>query len=419
MPDRKSPPPFVKSTSFELIEPITHSLPNGVNILFIPGGNQDVIKIEVVAKAGRWNEKVRGAAQFTGNLLNKGTSSKNSFQIAQIFDQYGAHIEIHPGMDYISATIYSLNSFIEPVLDLFFEVLTDPSFPEKEIEQVKTIAIQNLKVNHEKTSFLASKLFRKKLFGENHPYGYELEENDLNSIKRDDLLTHYRAWLSDIVIFVSGKIDSKTETLISKRFSAFTKATTHSNGIAAKGWAKFHEQVEKEGSVQASIRAGRDSLMRDHVDYPEVIFVTHLLGGYFGSRLMKNIREEKGLTYGIYSSIHPLQHASYLVIGADVNKENVGLTISEIRKEIKLLYTEQVGHDELTTAKNHFIGSLQSEITTPFAHADKIKTIYLSNLPKDYYKNIIGRINSITPERIIEIAEKYLNTESISDVAVG
>jgi zinc protease len=419
MPDRKSPPPFVKSTSFELIKPDQHQLPNGVELLFVPGGNQDVIKIEVVVKAGRWEEKSRGAAQFVGNLLNKGTRTKSSFQIAQIFDQYGAHIEIHPGLDFISLSVYSLITFLEPVLDLFFEVLTDAVFPEKELAQLKTIAIQNLKVNNEKTSFLASKLFRKNLFGESHPYGYELEEGDLAAIEQGQLRKHYESFFGNIVVFISGKINRQTETLINNKFGQFRGYNTNSNGITSTISGDFHQYMEKEGSVQATIRAGRASIQREHADYAYAIFVSHLLGGYFGSRLMKNIREEKGLTYGIYASLHPLQHASYLVIGADVNKENIALTMDEIKKEMRLLYTERVSDDELSTAKNHFIGSLQSEITTPFAHADKIKTLYLSKLPEDYYQKIILQINGITAEQIIETAEKYFNAESISDVAVG
>lgn len=159
--------------------------------------------------------------------------------------------------------------------------------------------------------------------------------------------------------------------------------------------------------------------MRGQKDYAEAIFVTHILGGYFGSRLMKNIREEKGLTYGIYAAIHPLQKDSYFVIGADVNKENLNLTMDEIRKELKILRTEKISADELHTAKNHFIGSLQSEITTPFAHADKNKSIVLGNLPQDFYHQMILTIDSITPEKIMEISEVHFHEDALSTVSVG
>ena len=164
---------------------------------------------------------------------------------------------------------------------------------------------------------------------------------------------------------------------------------------------------------------GGRSILHSHPDYVPVIFVSHILGGYFGSRLMKNIREEKGLTYGISASIHSLKNDSYLVIGADVNKENVNLTFEEIRKELKILRTTNISFSELETTRNHFIGSLQSEITTPFAHADKIKTIKLFDLSPDYYQQMIIRIEKITPAEIIEISEMYFDESAFYEVAVG
>jgi predicted Zn-dependent peptidase len=150
-----------------------------------------------------------------------------------------------------------------------------------------------------------------------------------------------------------------------------------------------------------------------------VLFVSHILGGYFGSRLMKNIREEKGLTYGISASIHGLRYDSYLVIGADVNKENVALTFDEIRKELKTLRTNNITPDELETTRNHFIGSLQSEITTPFAHADKIKTIKLFDLAPDHYQSMISRIENLNASNIIEISEQYFDENTFFEVGVG
>jgi predicted Zn-dependent peptidase len=149
--------------------------------------------------------------------------------------------------------------------------------------------------------------------------------------------------------------------------------------------------VEKEGSVQSSIRIGKKIIGRSHSDYASVLFLNHILGGYFGSRLMKNIREDKGLSYGISSSLHTMAKGNHLVIGADVNRENLNLTFDEIGKELKRLRTERVDTAELDTARNHFIGSLQLEITTSFAHADKVKNLLVFNLPENFYQNLIPR----------------------------
>ena len=419
MIDRKTPPPFVHTTSFDLIQPARKRLPNGVSLFLVPGGSQEVIKIELILRAGRWYESHTGASHFSANLLTKGTRSKTSFQIAQVFDQYGAHVDLNPGLDFVSVSLYGLTRYLRPVLDLLVEILTGPEFPEKELEQSKSIFIQNLRVNEEKTSFLASKAFRRKIFGQDHPYGKELEENDVKMLGKKDLIAHYNAYYKNITVFVSGKIDQDSQTIITDALSRLQTSDPEPVKNSPSATQPFHQHIPKEGSVQTSIRAGKKSLLISDSDYTRAVFVSHILGGYFGSRLMKNIREEKGLTYGIYASLHPLQHDSYLVIGTDVNKENVELTLDEIRKELKILRTEPVGNEELDITKNHFIGSLQAEITTPFAHADKLKTIELYGLSPDFYQHMISIVDGITTDDILEVSNKYFHEDSLNEVSVG
>lgn len=419
MLDRKIAPPFVKTTFFELIEPEALTLRNGIEMFFVPGGFQDVLKIEIILEAGRWFETQRGAAYFTAHLLSKGTRQKNSFEIAEILDRYGAHLEISPGLDFVSISLYSLNRNLSPVLNVLIEILTEPTFSEKEFDQARTLFIQNLKVNNEKTSFVCSKIFRKNLFGETHPYGSEMEEADANSLQTDDLRKHFTSFFSSLKIFISGKIDAEDKTLITNAFTPLAPAKNPPLVTRIIQANPEHQYVEKKDSVQSSVRIGRRSILRAHPDYVPVLFVSHILGGYFGSRLMKNIREEKGLTYGISASIQALKHDSFLVIGADVNKENVDLTFEEIRKELRLLRTTKISSDELETTRNHFIGSLQSEITTPFAHADKIKTIQLFDLVGDHYQKMILRIEAMDATDIIKISEQYFDESAFFQVAVG
>jgi predicted Zn-dependent peptidase len=292
-------------------------------------------------------------------------------------------------------------------------------FPEKEIDQAKSIYLENLKVNEEKISFLASKYFRKQLFGGTHPYGKELEEADVKKLTSDDLRNHFSKCLLKPVIFASGKIDAANAKLIRDTFASWPAGTNADRSFPFIEPTIERNLIEKEESVQSSIRLGRLSVQRQHSDYSKVIFVSHILGGYFGSRLMKNIREEKGLTYGIYSSVNPLKRSSYVVIGADVNKENINLTFDEIRKELHRLRTEPISTEELDTARNHFIGSLQSEINNPFAHADKIKTLYLFDLPSTYYQHMIHVIAGITQDHIQEISALYFNEEKFLELSVG
>ena len=419
MLDRTIAPPYLKTSSFNLITPEEKRLPNGIEVFFIPGGSQEVLKIELVFQSGRWFEEKLAAAYFTAQLLSKGTKDKSSFEIARIFDQYGAHLEISPGHDFVSVSLYALNKKLAPVLQLLMEILSTPVFPKKEFAQARDVFVQNLKINNEKTSFVASQVFRKKLFGKHHPYGAEVEERDVRALHVSDFENHFAKYFHSPQIFVSGRINPSNAALMLEQFQALRSATTSTSaehGISEDG---KYEYVKKPESVQSSVRIGKHSLLRSHPDYVPLLFVSHVLGGYFGSRLMKNIREDKGLTYGISASVHAQKHAAYVIIGADVNKANVDFTFDEIHKELKILRTEPISSDELETTRNHFIGSLQSEITTPFAHAEKIKTIKLFRLESDHYQKMIRRVDAITAAEIAETSENYLHEDSFVRVAIG
>jgi predicted Zn-dependent peptidase len=419
MLDRTTAPPFNRTTSLQLIQPHKEILKGGAETYFILGGTQEVSKIEIIFPAGRWFEKKWGAAYFTGNLLSKGTRQKSSYQIAHLLDLYGAHLDIQPGLDYVSVSLYMLNKNFEAAILLLHELLTESVLPETELDLLKSIYLQNLKINYEKTSFLASRMFRRNLFGENHPYGREVEESDLESITKDVVAAHYREQFGKATLFVSGKVSERNMQLVTKTFASFGMNVVNPNNFDNNGRAHTRHVTHKEGSVQSSIRIGKKFISRLHQDYPDTLFLNHILGGYFGSRLMKNIREEKGLSYGISSSLHAFKNDSYLVIGADVNRENLDISFSEIGNELKRLRTEKVDDEELNVARNHFIGSLQLEITTSFAHADKIKNIVLFNLAGDHYQKMIDRVEALDAEDILRTANLYFVEDSFLEIAIG
>ncbi len=419
MLDRSIAPAFNRSTSFELLTPEKIVLKDGAEAYFIHGGDQDVSKIEFLFLAGRWYEKSFGAAYFTANLLTKGTNSKSSFEIAELFDRYGAHVEISPGLDFITVSIYSLNKNLEQVLKLLLELFQHATFPDKELDQLKSIYLQNFKVNQAKTSFEASKRIRKNIFGNTHPYGKELEPSDIERISRQDLVDHFNAHFTSATLFAAGKLTEANQRLIASMFSGFAKNTLQRIDFEPDVQEPKREIIQKENSFQSSLRIAKKSIGRPHTDYPKLLFVTHLLGGYFGSRLMKNIREEKGLTYGIHASLHTLKNDSFLTIGADVNKENIELTFSEVKKEMQRLCSEPINREELDMARNHFIGGLQLEMTTAFAHIDKLKSIYLFNLAPLHYQHIINQVDGVESADIQAIAQKYLTPDSFFEVAVG
>ncbi len=418
MLDRTFAPPFQRSTVLSLLKPMLLPLPNGAQLYILRGGTQEVMRLELIVPAGKWYEPFNGIAHFTANQLDKGTKTKSSYQIASVFDAYGAHVEITPGNDFITVIVYTLTNKVKEVFPLVAELLHEAVFPEQELAIAKDITLQNLKVNEEKTSYLAGKYFRKALF-ENHPYGNELELADIESIQTEDLRKYHNHRFQNFTLIASGNISDSVTHYLVDLFGMLPVSTSAQEPLHRVTTNPSRQYIQKEGSVQSTIRYGMRTINRKHADFFELLFATHILGGYFGSRLMKNIREEKGLTYGIFASLHPLRNDAFFVIGADVNRENRELTLNEITVELKRLSSEPIGADELTNARNHFIGSLQAEMTTAFAHADKYKTILLNQLPANYYQQMIDRVDAITAEDVIQTATRYFKAEDFTEVSVG
>jgi len=415
MLDRTVAPAFIKSNTFEL-PGFQESDVNGIPLFIVPEVHQDVLKIEFMFQSGKRHEPKGGMSHFTSNMLEKGTRRLNSSELAEAFDHMGAHIEISAGYDDCAVSVYALRKNWKEVAELFAEMISTPSFDDEELQLMKDIFLQNLNINKEKTSFLASQLIRKNIFGD-HPYGTSLEEKDVVALHSDALKAFHTSHFRPAAIFVTTHPSVTAEEII-KRFSLFVAAPPDNMQLPDVVPGKKVEHITKEG-VQTSLRLGKRSLNRKDEFYPDLLLFNHILGGYFGSRLMKNIREEKGLTYGIYSSINPFRHDSFFAIGADVNKDNRDVALEEIRKEMKRMRTEAVDSTELEIARNHFLGSLQSEVANPFSVTDKIKNIHLNDLSKNYYPQLFKRINALTAKDLLRVGEQYVHEDAMFIATVG
>jgi predicted Zn-dependent peptidase len=417
-PDRTTPPPFNKNFSFQLVEPAIHSLPSGLPIFVLRGGQQEIIKLELILDAGRWREPAPGHSYFAAHLIQKGTRKKSSLEIATAIEQLGAHLEAEPGNDYVALSLHTLASKFERALDLLVEILIEPVFPQRELDHLKATYLQTLAVNNEKTSYVASRLFRKALFGEAHPYGREVTEPDVEKIQRERLEEYHQKQFKSHALFASGYLTDADVTKINDHFAALDFG--QSSDLLRVATSESRRILEaRTTSLQTSIRVGRRTIHRSHEDFPLLLLLNHVLGGFFGSRLMKNIREEKGLTYGIHSSVYALAHDAYLVIGSDVIKESREVAFEEIMKEMGRLRNEPINEEELDQARFHFLGSLASDLSTIFAHAEKAKTRFLDNLPSEYYSRLIHTIRNAQPDQLMEMACKHFPEEGWIEVAVG
>jgi predicted Zn-dependent peptidase len=420
MIDRRSAPPHAEIKSIQLPQAINISLANGFPLTILNGVSQEVIKIDVVFTASKWNEPAIGLAHLTASMLEKGTSKMNAFQIADFFERYGASVEISSGFDFTTLSLYTPAKNLTQILPLFILLFTEPEFPESELIILKNLLIQNLSINNEKTSYVASKVFRQELFGKSHPYGSTIEEDHLKKLSSDNLKEFFKTHFKPAHVFVTGNVSPSIQKIINAELSVVNATHTKVNEKKSEDInSSAHKvHIEKKDSTQTSIRIGCRTINRSHPEYPGFILLNHILGGYFGSRLMKNIREEKGLTYGIYSSINALKKDAYLVIGADVNKNNKELAILEIKNELNKLASINIDEGEFKIAKNHLLGSLQLELASPFAVIEKIKIIQFYNLPSEFYSDLFKQIHSTSPGDLTHLTKKYL-TESLLEVSVG
>lgn len=419
MLDRKSAPPFSALTNFQLPAPGVTQLSNGCNLVHLDTVKQDVIKIELLFKAGKWFEPAPGVSHFTAQLLDKGIPGKSAYQIATWFDLFGASVEINAGLDFTSVSLYALASNVHETLPLFFRLLTEPTFSEDELAKSKAIFIQNLKLNLEKNSFVAGRNIRRNIFGEFHPYGATLDEVHVGAISSSSLSQYFSKRFSPYEVYVTGPLSESTGNQLKEMLSHLKSDDTSTQINLSINNLELSEHTEKEESIQTSIRIGKRSINRTHAHYPQFILLNHILGGYFGSRLMKNLREEKGLTYGIHSSVSTFANDSVFMVGTDVNKQDRTLAIDEIKKEIEALCSTLVTDNELALARNHLLGGIQLDAANPFSIMDKIKMLRTYKLSADYYNSLFSNIMETNSQALKNLAIKHLNPETVHIVSVG
>ena len=420
MLDRKIAPPFKRVANIAIPQAKRTCLDNGIPLYYIEAGKQPVVRLEFIFKAGAWYEDSKGASYFAAKMLSEGTQQKSSAQISYEVEKFGAYLDFNPTLDYSIVTLECLSKHLNNLLPLLHEILRQPTFPEDELVTLKNIKAQQTRVQNEKSSFLASKKFREAIFGEAHPYGKDLSLEDIDKLTRDDVRSFYDQYYTlPFEILISGLPDSGFIADINKIFgqTVLQKAAADPTYISQP--ISSPTIIEKEANLQSSIRVGKKLLTKEHPDYVKLLVVNEILGGYFGSRLMKNIREDKGYTYGISSALVPLRNDGYFIIGTDVNKENTRNTLQEIYKEIEVLQTTLISDDELNTVRSFMIGSFLSEINTPFALSDKFKGVHLYGLGYDFYDSYLQTVNNITSTEIRDLAQQYLQRDTFSEVIVG
>jgi zinc protease len=402
-------------------EAVISTLDNGLRIYEIHSGEEKVLKLEMIFPSRAQTRDQLLMAMAAHQLIDAGTPRMDAAAIAESFDYYGAYLKTEAGPDFKSISLYCLSKFFPDTLPLLREILLEANFPDHEVLNWKTRSIQNYRVNCDKVSWLSRTFFNEKIF-EGHIYGFSPKDEDYEKVNPQNIRDFFSHGydFGNAVIILAGNYDTGTVTLLNKIFGQDpvpVPEPSTTNAVFSSSPGKF--RVDKPNALQAGIRVGKKMFGKQHPDYLGMSIVNTILGGYFGSRLMSNIREDKGYTYGIGSGIMPLLGTGSFFISTEVGKEVCEAALNEIYKELEKLTKEPVSNDELTLVRNYLAGSFQRSIDGPFAQAERFKGLILYGLNTSYLYEYLELLKTITPLKVMELANKHLQPNTMTEVVAG
>ncbi len=425
MINRTIAPPIQPAEGIKMPQPDIHHFPNGTTLLVVNSGDVDVCRVDLIFNAGSRYQSKKLIASASLSLMSEGTKRYTSQQISEHFDYLGSFISINTDKDFARVSAYSLTKFLPQTLQMLEEVVKSPSFPQSELDVWARRGKQSLTVEMDKTSTLARIEFFKSLFGQEHPYGAYALPADYDLLDQSELVNFHQLILGSqgATIILSGRVGDDQIREVQKYFGESvwgSSVNPDTSNVDMVNERKEKVFVVKQGAIQSALRVGRVLFNRSHPDYPDLAIVNTILGGYFGSRLMKNIREEKGFTYGIGSYLLSFRDSGALVIATEVGTGYTKQTLQEIKNEIYRLQTEPVQLDELTRVRSYLLGEALRSFNGPFAIADNmLSLLYYNGLDFDFYTRVIDSIENISPERIMNLAQKWFYYNDMVECVAG
>ena len=408
--------------NIHIIAPEKGALDNHIPFYTMKGLEQPMLRIEFIID-NVWfdpNKPLNGMAVCA--LIKNGTKHRNAKQIVEFIDLYGAFLDAEYASDRITLTLYVLDKHFEHVLPIVKEILTESTFPEEEVAIYKKNQQARFKVNLQKNDFLVKKAFAHEVFGDS-PYGIDVQMEHYEHLTREDLLAYYNASFVayNMKIILSGFAQEKHFSIVNRLFGQGISEKEIKNEIQYSYQSDQGRKIymEKEDALQSAIRIGKRTITRAHPDFPGFSMLCIVLGGYFGSRLMTNIREDKGFTYGISASLVPMKHVGQFYISTEVGVDVCSAALTEIYKEIDLLRSEEISAEELALVKNYMLGSLLGSLENIFSHTQKFKNVLFTDMDLSYYETYIQTIKNMDASTLLKLAQKYLDPTSLIEVVVG
>lgn len=422
--DRTIQPEIQSLKDFHIFPPVRTVLPNGVPLSIVNAGEQEVVRIDVLFGGGRWQQSQKLQALFTNRMLREGTVKYSASAIAEKLDYYGSWLELSSSSEYAYVTVYSLNKYIAETLEIVESMIKEPLFPEKELQTILDSNIQQYLVNISKVDFLAHRSLLYSLYGGQHPCGKIATEDDYRAVTSDILRDFYQRYYhsGNCSVFLSGKVTEdivrRVTDVLGTPFGQYQLRTPKLDfpHITVPEKRIF---TERENAMQSAVKMGCITITREHPDYLKLRVLMTLFGGYFGSRLMSNIREDKGYTYGISAGIMSYPDSGVLMISTEAGNEYIEPLIQEVYHEIERLHQELVSTEELNMVRSYMLGEMCRSYESPFSLADAWIFVATSGLRDDYFLRSLQAVQEITPNEIQGLARNYLCKEKLKEVIAG
>jgi zinc protease len=420
---RKIAPPVHSVDKIDFVEPVHQLLPGGTSFFTLYGGTQEVVKLDFSFKAGNWYEDTKLDSMMAASMIAEGTTSKTGREIADRIDFYGAQLSSVPYYDNNYVSLLSLKKHLPHLLPLLAEIIGDASFPEHEFEISRQKRKQRALVDAEKVGIVAQRNFLRALMGEGHPYAPVSSPEAYDHVSLERAKSHYlrHYYSANTTLFASGDVDEEVKKMICDNFGSGwgIPSPFKEDQPLIKSSCESKIFIERDNANQNAVTIGKRVPTQHHPDSAGLKLLTTIFGGYFGSRLMSNLREEKGLTYGIHASVVSFVHDAIFMIHAEVTAEKTDEAIKEIFFEMQRLCEDLVPESELEPLRSFLLGRMLEDFDGPFARAQSFSSLYEAGLDVSYFDRIIHAIKTTTPEQIRELARTYFDPETMCTVAAG
>ena len=412
-------PGFFPFPDYELIH-----LSNGIPVYLIPFNNIDYTNILLSIKAVTQLQTKVFQAATTSRMLREGCKDFNSEQLAEELDFYGTVLKCATSVLNSETLMSCVSRQMPKMMPLLQNIVFNPTFPKKEFAIVSELSKQNLIHSMQEVSYLANVQFKKMLFGDEHVYAKTATPEGYDSLSVDDLVQFHNEYYSpdNTELFVAGRLTDKELTCLDNSIGSmpFNGKVVPTMVEPTPNTCSDIRRLNKKNGCQNAVVMGYVTIPQQHPDFLKLKFLVSVLGGYFGSRLMSNIREDKGYTYGIYAQLVAYSGLSTLVISSQTAVEHTDDLIKEVYNEINKLVNEPIPDEELQMVKRYYTGLYLQQVSKGIDLLSDHRLKVLNGLDtKSYYEQWWNVLHTITAEELLHIAKKYLKPELVRISVAG